>query len=342
MPRILDFLRRNGHVFHANFLAVVDRRRAAQGEEQHRGDTGLRLPAEARRQARAVVISQNVVGPREIGQRGLHCIHDGAHLLRIPRHAVHQEEVEGQVQFVAIRAIVLHPAIQRPPQLADAAAVIVLVQHAANLAENRVHVVLIHVVDLQQALKRSLAGDLRAHWDGRLSRRGFILDNQPMTSMRSHPRRAHPEARACRNIAAGPPGCAVEFGWLLAELVHVVLAGLRVVGPRGTAKKCPVLGRPPGRRSRQMYQSRLDCRAAAALGEPRCWSDVGWAPSVMILRPRVCAPPPAGRRRQVAEERIDVAVVGQRHMPKSAIGDGRKGPEPEHVMPRASGNRAFR
>ncbi len=60
----------DGDVGHAELVAVVERGRAAQREQQHGGGARL-LGADARGEARLVVVAEHVVGPGAGGQKAL-------------------------------------------------------------------------------------------------------------------------------------------------------------------------------------------------------------------------------------------------------------------------------
>ena len=59
-----------GDLQHAEFVAVIERRRAAQGQQQHGGDTRL-LAADPARDPRPVVIAEHPVRPCALRQRRL-------------------------------------------------------------------------------------------------------------------------------------------------------------------------------------------------------------------------------------------------------------------------------
>jgi hypothetical protein len=62
LERVLHAFGRNRDLAHANLLTVIDRRCAAQRQQQRRGDPSLVAP-DPTRQAGAVVIAQHPIGP---------------------------------------------------------------------------------------------------------------------------------------------------------------------------------------------------------------------------------------------------------------------------------------
>src|SRR4029453_13138490 len=66
--RVADALAWDRNVLHSNFVAVIDGRRAAQCQQQHRSNAGLRS-ADATRDARPVVIAEHPVWPATGWQR---------------------------------------------------------------------------------------------------------------------------------------------------------------------------------------------------------------------------------------------------------------------------------
>ncbi len=171
----MNFLWGNVAVFHANFIAVVERGRAAQGEQQHGRQAGLGLAAKTRGQARLVVVAEHVVGPGKGRQGGFHFIYRAAHGRGLPGFP-HQTEVEGQVQFIAVLTVVTHPAVVLAPQFANGAAVVEFVQHGADLAQDGVHFVLIHVVAVDQAaVETGIRAILSFETTGRISEENAAL-----------------------------------------------------------------------------------------------------------------------------------------------------------------------
>ena len=95
------------HVLHADLVAVVHRRRAAQGEQQHRGDARLRA-ADAGGDARPVVVAEHPVRPAAGRQRGFVLVDRGGDDAGVPGLG-DELEVEGQVRAVAVLSVVARP-----------------------------------------------------------------------------------------------------------------------------------------------------------------------------------------------------------------------------------------
>src|ERR1700722_18116441 len=60
--RVLHEVRRDGRIHHPKLLALGDRGRSSQGEQQHGGDACLRAPNSAR-DPRSVVVAEHPVRP---------------------------------------------------------------------------------------------------------------------------------------------------------------------------------------------------------------------------------------------------------------------------------------
>ena len=100
-PGVLHLLGRDRHVLHAQLIAVVEGRRAAQGQQQQHRQAGLGRAAQAGRHARLVVVAQDVVGPGAGRQGRLVRVHQRADRSGVPGDAEHAE-VERQVELVQV------------------------------------------------------------------------------------------------------------------------------------------------------------------------------------------------------------------------------------------------
>jgi hypothetical protein len=105
-------------VAHPELVPVVQRRRAAQRQQQHGGDARL-CGADAARDARPVVVAERVVGPGRVGQERLVGLDVRADRLRLPRR---RDEVEVRRQ-VEPGAVAADEPLQRQVQRADQRAV---------------------------------------------------------------------------------------------------------------------------------------------------------------------------------------------------------------------------
>ena len=150
LHRVLDRLGRNRHVLHADLVALVQRRRAAQGQQQQRGHARLRS-ADAAGHALPVVIAEHPVRPGAGRQRRLVRVDERGDVARVPG-AKDQVEVEWQMQAAAANAVVGHQPLDRQPQLADQHALGVRIREIANLSDQLQQLGLIGGMSGQQRL----------------------------------------------------------------------------------------------------------------------------------------------------------------------------------------------
>src|SRR5439155_17037614 len=109
LERVLDLFRGNLHVMHADLIAVVKRRRAAQGEQQHRCQPRL-CWTDPGRNARPVVVSKNPVRPATLRQRRLVFPDDASDITSLPLREK-ELKVKREVDAPKIRAIVLYKSL---------------------------------------------------------------------------------------------------------------------------------------------------------------------------------------------------------------------------------------
>ena len=107
-PRIPDLVRRNRHIGHADFIAVIQGRRAAERQQQNSGDLRL-LGPNPRRNARPVVVAEHPVGPGAIGQGRLVVFDEPGNGVGLPRR-LQQLEIEGEMRAFEIAAVILPSA----------------------------------------------------------------------------------------------------------------------------------------------------------------------------------------------------------------------------------------
>ena len=114
---ILDALRRNGDLLHADLVAVVERRRPAQAQQQHSGNACLG-GSHPGRDARAVVIAEHPVRPAAARQHRFVATDEAHDRSRAP-FGLQQREIERQMQAAQILAVVTDQAVHRQIDLAD-------------------------------------------------------------------------------------------------------------------------------------------------------------------------------------------------------------------------------
>src|ERR1700730_10376641 len=116
-PGILDQVRRHLDVADAEFVAVIQRWRAAQGQEQHGRDASL-FRSDARRYARPVVIAENPVRPAAVRQSRLIILDQLGDVGSRPG-GIQKLEVERQVRAREVLAVIGDEHFYRQIDLAD-------------------------------------------------------------------------------------------------------------------------------------------------------------------------------------------------------------------------------
>ena len=94
--RILHAFGRDCDLLHSDLVAVVQRRGAAQRQQQHRGDAGL-VDADAAGDPRLVMIAENPIGPAAARERRLVFVDEARDRSRVPRGR-QQGEIEGKMR----------------------------------------------------------------------------------------------------------------------------------------------------------------------------------------------------------------------------------------------------
>ncbi|MCY1227182.1 hypothetical protein D9M72_394440 [compost metagenome] len=320
LERVLHFIDGNGDVRHADLVAVVERRRAAQREQQH-GRESRHLRPDAARNAGPVVVAQHPVRLGASGQGGFVVAHEAVDARRLP-FGRDQLEVEGKLHAFehacGVESVVGDQARERQVELADQharrACVAECVDHAAHLGHDRLHLRQVGVVEHQPAKKRVLAFD-------EVGVRRVVAELRVLDDLREHvdaesvDAAPKPEAQHLVHRGAHFGVAPVEVGLLLQERMAVVLAGGRIEGPGRAAEIAePVVGRPAVRcrvAPDVPVASRI-AACAATLHEPRMTvrrvvghevQDELEPSRVGLLHQRIEAV-------QRAEARIDVAKIG--------------------------------
>ena len=93
---IAHLIGRDRDLVHADLVAVIERRRAAQGQQQHRGDARLLAP-DAARDPRTIVIAEHPVRPGARRQRRFVVGDDLLDRARVPQRR-QQREIERQLR----------------------------------------------------------------------------------------------------------------------------------------------------------------------------------------------------------------------------------------------------
>src|SRR4029453_17703981 len=115
----------------AELIALVERRRTSQSQQQHRRDTSLRV-AELGGNPRIIVAGDDPVGPAS-GRKRSFVI--GDHLAKNPRvpWRFDQLEVEGQMYSRPFASVVAHQLIERQDDLADQQSIAIFVSERAEV-----------------------------------------------------------------------------------------------------------------------------------------------------------------------------------------------------------------
>src|SRR4029077_12020640 len=137
LERVLDLRQRNLHVTHTDFIAIVKRRSAAQGEQQHcrqaclcRTDPGC--------DARPVVVSENPVWPSALRQCRLVFPDDSSDIASLP-FCEEKLKVERDVNAAKIGAVVLYKPFDGQINFTDQHPVLVPVDQAPHARSDSVH-----------------------------------------------------------------------------------------------------------------------------------------------------------------------------------------------------------
>lgn len=141
LPGIAFAPGRDRHAREPDLVAVVQGRRAAKRQQQHRRHPGLWL-ADPRRDAGLVVVAEHPVRPAARRQRRLVLVDQRRHGLGVPAR-LDQLEVERQVGAREIDAVIGHQPLQRQVDLPDEHAFVVFLQHGAHLGHHLHHLRLV-------------------------------------------------------------------------------------------------------------------------------------------------------------------------------------------------------
>ena len=137
--RVSIFFRRNVAVVHADFVAVIHGRRAAQRQQQQLREAGVFLPGAFRRaNPILIMIAKHPIRPRAFGQCVFIRGREAADRFRRER-AIHQPEIEGQMAFVQPLAVIFHQFRVRQINFANQDALVVFVEQCPHFADNRVN-----------------------------------------------------------------------------------------------------------------------------------------------------------------------------------------------------------
>ena len=149
-PAVLYQFRRNGHIFQAQLIPVVNRWRATQGKQQHG-----RQPRPGRTHtggnALLIVVPQNPVGGAAFRHCGLVLRNNPSDLPRIPRRK-YQLKIERQVRALHIAAVVGDQTLNRQVDLAYQNAVRVGIDDSTHFRYDVVDLWPVGGIALQQSV----------------------------------------------------------------------------------------------------------------------------------------------------------------------------------------------
>ena len=175
LERVLNLLGRNRDLVHADLVAVIQRRRSSQRQQQHRRDPRLRRPDPAR-DARTVVIAQHPVGPCASRKCRFILRDDFFDRARIPGGG-EQREIEWQMRARKLLAVIGDQPLERQIDLADQNPIVEFIDDAAHFRDHVLHLRLIRGVARQQAFVRRPAGAKTRI--GRVVAKLLVLDQVP-------------------------------------------------------------------------------------------------------------------------------------------------------------------
>ena len=317
LARIAHLRRPDRDIAQTQFVAIIERGRAAERQQQHRRDAGLCLPAPGRN-ARPVMVAEHPVGPTTRRQRGLiegdRCCH-GAR----PPWRIDELEIERQMHLGAFAAVILHQPVDRQVDLADQNPLTlspgaIAVGDVAHLGSDQMHLGLVCRMELKQAVHFAHPGPKsRVGW---IVRKILGLQHVPQhIDAEAIDAAVEPETHHIvhRRLHAGVTP--VEVRLLLQEGVIVILSGGRVPLPGRAAEIAdPIIRRSAIGRSvaPDVPVSLRIFSASATLDEP--WMLVGAMVGHEVEQN--LEPAPMGLHQQVVEVSqrteawIDVAIVG--------------------------------
>ena len=313
----MHLLRLDVAIFQPQFIAIIQRRRAAQRQQHHPRQPRLRLPTKAARQPNAVMVAQHIVRPGKIRQHPFHCVHQSLHRFGRPFALIHQPKIKRQVQLLSLLTIIFHPAIQRPKQFANRYPPLVFIKKLPDFLHHLVNLILIHVVDLLQAVKDGVFGQVgRSVEVGWIVAQLFVFDNEA-NDIHAEPVHAaiQPKAQGVKHGSFYVRVAPVEFRLLWHKLMQVILPGRFIPRPRRAAKKAaPVVGqRAVGLGIAPDVPIPLGVVAAAArFNKPRVLvgSVVGNPVNDDLDAAGVGGFYKAVKGCQVAKHRVNIAIVG--------------------------------
>ena len=254
-PRVLAFFRGHGYIQHPDFVSIIEGRRPAQREQQHRG-RARRSGAIATGDAVLIVVTKHVVGPRARRKCRFQLVYFSAHQGGTPGNA-HQREIAGHVDFIQVSPVITGPfAPVEDVNLTDRearASAAIFVQQSAQLAIDGMYIGVTAVVDVQLRIVcvHRFVTDRRVVAIGRVISQHRVF-HEAVRGI--HPESVHPALQPeTHNGEHGLFHCRVspvQVGLFLQIGVQIILAGVRVPFPGRPAKDTqPVIWRASVRTS---------------------------------------------------------------------------------------------
>ncbi len=238
---IAHLIRGNRDLMHADLVAIIKRRRAAQGQQQHRRNASLRHSRPARH-PRTVVIAEHPVRPRTRRQGAFVIGDDLFNRTRAPQRR-QQGEIERHLRALEVVAVIGHQPLQRQIDFADQHPAIEFVDDAAHLGDHLVHLRLIGGVLRQNCFMRRPA--LAIMRIGRIVAELRILDQVPdHIDAEAVDPLAQPEAHGVVDRLAHLAVTPVQVRLLGEEGVIIILSGCLIERPGAAAEfRQPVVRR---------------------------------------------------------------------------------------------------
>ena len=136
---------RQRDVLHAQLVTIIAGGGPAQCEQQHLGQPRL-LTAHTCGDARSVMIAQDPIGPGFLGQSRFVTLDSVTNGACFPDRHGHELEIEGEVNFVELLAVVRHQTLQWQIEFADEYALAIAFGHCTHLLHNIMHARLVYDV----------------------------------------------------------------------------------------------------------------------------------------------------------------------------------------------------
>ena len=239
---IAHLIGRNSDLMHADLVAVIKRRRSAQGQQQHCCDPHLLMPDPACDPG-TIVIAEHPVRPSTRRKRLLVVGDDSFDRTRTPQ-CRQQREIERHLRAGKVVAVIGDEAVQRKINFSDQDARLKLFSHAAHLGDDLMHLRLVgRILHHDLFVRRSALAKMRIR---RVIAEFGVLDQMP-DDVNAKPvdAPAQPKSHHIIDRLAHLRVTPVQVRLLGEERVIIILTRCGLVLPSAAAKfRQPVVGQP--------------------------------------------------------------------------------------------------